>query len=94
MGTLLAQTQTFISDFAGESETFALQGTFLVADADQLESLGLAGSVFPGVETQTQEIGACTVTTQTFTFSSDDAFDPTTGFDFGGLGALEGQRRK
>lgn len=89
VGTLLAQTQTLISDLTGESETFALHGSFLVADAEKLEALGFTGSIFPGAETQTQEIDDCRVTTQTFTFSSDDQTGLTGEFDIGGLGALD-----
>ncbi len=89
VGELLAQTQTILSDITGESAAFALRGSFLVADSNDLASAGLTGSIFPGVEMQTQEVGGCTVTTQTFTFSSDGVSDPTFSFDFGGLGALD-----
>lgn len=89
VGTLLAQTQTVISDLTGESEAFVLRGSFLVASSDELERVGLSGSVFPGVEVQTQEVAGCKVTTQTFTFSDAETIDPTMAFDFGGLGALD-----
>ena len=89
VGSLLAQSTTTITDLTGETNSFNVTGTFFVADAETLAALGDGSGVLPGMETQVEEFGDCTLITQTFTLSGDSVPNADQIVDFGGLGALD-----
>lgn len=88
VGTLTAAFTVALSNLTGDIESFMLTGSFLIADIDLLGQLGM-GAALPGFETETREIGGCTLTTQTFTITADTELDVSGLLNFGGIGALD-----